>query len=119
MEQKHTRLFQIVVVVLINYYEDINTSSNILNIDNKTNCQHYDTSVFGNAHYWLYIARSYTGHIRVIEHVPRRWVLASYHVLDAGLEVAQEGLGLVALDLAVLDGLSPQVVVHLDGEDGR
>lgn len=43
----------------------------------------------------------------------------SYHVFDSRLEVAKEGFGLVSLHLPVLDGLSPQVVVHLDREDGR
>lgn len=43
----------------------------------------------------------------------------SHHVLDSWLEVAEEGFGLMSLHLAVLDGLSSQEVVHLDGEDGR
>jgi len=45
--------------------------------------------------------------------------VASYHVCDSRLEVAKKGLGLVSLDLAVLDGFPPQEVVHLDRKDGR
>lgn len=44
---------------------------------------------------------------------------SSHHVLDSCLEVSEEGCGLVSLHLSVLDGLSSQEVVHLDGEDGR
>lgn len=43
----------------------------------------------------------------------------SHHVLESGLEVAQEGFGLVSLHLAVLDWFAPEEVVHLDREDGR
>lgn len=45
--------------------------------------------------------------------------ITTHHVLDARLEVAQKGFGLVSLNLAVLDGLPPEEVVHLDREDGR
>lgn len=42
---------------------------------------------------------------------------ASLH--KALLEVASEGLTLIALDLAVLDSLALQVVIYLCGVDGR
>lgn len=45
--------------------------------------------------------------------------MTSYHVFDSRLEVAKKGFGLVSLDLAVLDGLPSQEVVHLDSKDGR
>lgn len=45
--------------------------------------------------------------------------LPSTHlVLEAGLEVAEEGGRLEALDLAVLHSPAVQVVVQLHGEDG-
>lgn len=40
-------------------------------------------------------------------------------VLEARLEVAQEGGRLEALDLTVLHGPAVQVVIQLHGEDGR
>lgn len=43
----------------------------------------------------------------------------SYHVFNSRLEVAQKCFRLVSLDFTVLDGFSPQVVVHLDCKDGR
>lgn len=46
-------------------------------------------------------------------------IYLSHHVFDSCLEVAEEGFGLMSLHLTVLDGLSPQVVVHLDSENGR
>lgn len=44
--------------------------------------------------------------------------MKSYHVFDSRFEVTQEGFGLVSLDLTILDGFSPQEVVHLDSKDG-
>lgn len=40
-------------------------------------------------------------------------------VLDARLKVAQEGDGLVVLDLSELDRPSAQEVIQLRGKDGR
>lgn len=55
---------------------------------------------------------------RALPLVPLSLMPGTYLVLEARLEVAQEGGRLEALDLTVLHGPAIQVVIQLHGEDG-